>query len=327
MAKIYDSISQLVGSTPLLHLKGFEESQNLQARIYAKLEYFNPNQSVKDRIALEMLDRAEKEGKIKKGDLVVESTSGNTGIALAGLCAARGYRFKVFVQDDVSEERFKVMKALGAEVYKLSENKVVSKVLAETNGDFVAAVSALRDEYSGKPGVFFADQLANTANPIAHEKTTGPEIWQDTDGAVDIFVACVETGGTLTGTARYLKSKKPSLYVVGVQPGAASLPSPENPAPEQITGVHPFDGVPDNLVPPVFDRKIYDEKLEVETAEAYEAARSVAKSDGILVGTSSGAALAAAIKVAKRKEFEGKSIVVILPDTGLRYLSTKLFEN
>ena len=327
MANIHKSITELVGKTPLLELSGYEKKNNLGGKIIAKLEYLNPNGSVKDRIALEMIEEAEKSGELKRGDTIVEATSGNTGIGLAGIAAAKGYPFRVYVQDNVSKERFQVMKAFGAETIKFLEEPVVKRVSDETNGDFVAALKALKEEvFDKEENIYFANQLGNQANPDAHRKTTGPEIWEDTDGKVDVFIACVGTGGTLSGTGAYLKEKNPDVKVIGVQPGPNSLPSPENPTPaHDITGVHPFEGVPENLIPATMDTNIYDECIAVEALDAIEEAREVAKSDGVLVGTSSGAALRAAKIVAARPEYKDKNIVVIFPDTGLRYLSTDLF--
>ena len=320
------SIAELVGKTPLLELTGLEKKLGLEAKVIVKLEYFNPNQSVKDRIALAMIEEAEKNGDLKPGYTVVETTSGNTGIGLASIAAAKGYKFRVYIQDQVSEERFQVIHAFGGETIKLSEEPVVAKALAETNGDFVAAIKALKEQVLDKEeNIFFVDQCSNPANPGVHERTTGPEIWNDTDGNVDILVANVGTGGTVSGTGKYLKSKNPDIKVVAIQPGPDSLPSEANPAPEEITGVHPFDGIPAERIPSTMNLNIYDEKFEVETIDAYKAARAAAKSDGILVGTSSGAAIHTAVELAKRPENKGKTIVAVLPDTGLRYLSTNLF--
>ena len=320
------SITELVGKTPLLELTNYEKKHNLEARILVKLEYYNPNQSVKDRIALAMVEDAEKKGLLKPGYTIVETTSGNTGIGLAAIAASKGYKFRVYIQDQVSEERFKVIKAFGGTTIKLSEEPAVAKTLEATGGDFVAAIKSLKEEVLDKEeNIFFVDQCSNPANPAIHERTTGPEIWEDTEGNVDIFVANVGTGGTVSGTGKFLKSKNPEIKVVAIQPGANSLPSESNPAPEEITGVHPFDGIPAERVPSTMDLNIYDEKLEVETIEAYKAAREVAKTDGILIGTSSGSAIHAATVLAKRAENKGKTIVAVLPDTGLRYLSTNLF--
>ena len=327
MSGVYQSITELVGRTPLLKLNGYIKDNGLEAEVIGKQEYFNPNQSVKDRIALAMIEDAEKSGKLKHGYTVVETTSGNTGIGLAAIAAAKGYPFRVYIQDQVSEERFKVIKAFGGKTIKLTEEPSIAKTLKETNGDFVAAIKSLKDEVISKEeNVVFVDQCSNPANPNIHRLTTGPEIWEDTEGKVDILVACVGTGGTISGAGGFLKSKNPNIKVVGVQPGPNSLPSDEKPEPdEEITGVHPFSGVPDNLVPSTLDRNIYDEVIAVEALDAYKAARNVARKDGILIGTSSGAALFAATELAKRPENKGKKIVAVFPDTGLRYLSTNLF--
>lgn len=326
MGDIKTSITQLVGKTPLLELVNYEKKNRLEAKVLVKLEYFNPNQSVKDRIALSMIEDAEKRGVLKPGYTIVETTSGNTGIGLAAIAAAKGYKFRVYIQDNVSKERFQVIKAFGGETIKLSEEPVVAKVLDATNGDFVAAIAELREKVLSKEkDIYFVDQTANPANPAIHEATTGPEIWEDTDGNVDILVANVGTGGTISGTGKFLKDKNPNLKVVAIQPGKNSLPSDENPEPEEITGVHPFEGVPAERVPSTMNLDIYDEKVEIETIQAYTAAREVAKTDGILIGTSSGAAIYAATELAKRPENKGKTIVAVLPDTGLRYLSTNLF--
>lgn len=327
MGRIYESITELVGNTPLLEIKNYETKHQLEAKILVKLEYYNPNQSVKDRIAFAMLEDGEKRGLLKPGYTVVETTSGNTGIGLAAIAAAKGYPFLVYIQDNVSKERFQVIHAFGGKTIKLSEEPVVAKTLTETGGDFVAAIKTLRDEVlSKKENIYFVDHTANPANPAIHERTTGPEIWEDTEGKVDILVASVGTGGTVSGAGKFLKEQNPDIKVVAIQPGKNSLPSEENPKPEEITGVHPFEGVPAERVPSTMDLTIYDEKLEIDTIQAYETAREVAKTDGILVGTSSGAAIYGATLLAKRPENKGKTIVAVLPDTGLRYLSTKLFE-
>ena len=327
MAAIHQSITELIGKTPLLELVNYEKKLGLNAKIIAKLEYFNPNQSVKDRIARAMIEDAEEKGLLKPGDTIVETTSGNTGIGLAAIAASKGYGFRVYIQDQVSEERFKNIRAFGGETIKLSEVKEVKAVLDETGGDFVAASKVLEEKVLSKESnIFFVNQIENPANPSIHEQTTGPEIWEDTDGTVDILVACVGTGGTVSGAGKYLKKKNPDLKIIAIQPGPGSLPNESDPLPPDITGVHPFEGVPEERIPKNMDRSIYDEKVEVETYQAYETARDVARTDGILVGTSSGAAIYAAVQIGKREENRGKNIVVILADTGLRYLSTKLFE-
>jgi cysteine synthase A len=327
MAGIHKSITELIGKTPLLELENYEKKHGLEAKIIAKLEYFNPNQSVKDRIASAMIEDAEKKGLLKPGDTIVETTSGNTGIGLAAIAAAKGYPFRVYVQDNVSEERFKNIQAFGGKTIRLSKVPEVKQVLDETGGDFVAAIKSLeRNVLSKEQNIFFVNQIENSSNPAIHERTTGPEIWEDTNGAVDILVACVGTGGTVSGVGKYLKGKNRNIKIIAIQPGPGSLPNESDPLPPDITGVHPFEGVPIERIPLTMDLSIYDEKIEIETSQAYEAAREVAKTDGILVGTSSGAAIYAAEQIAKRPENKGKNIVVILADTGLRYLSTKLYE-
>ena len=327
MGKINKSITELVGNTPLLELVNYEKQNGLEAEIVVKLEYFNPNQSVKDRIALAMIEDAEKKGLLKPGYTIVETTSGNTGIGLAAIAATKGYKFRVYIQDNVSVERFKVINAFGGETIKFSTVPAVVKVLEETGGDFVAAIKSLEKEVLSKEKkIFFVNQVANPANPAVHKATTGPEIWDDTNGNIDFLVATVGTGGTISGAGAYLKSKNPDLKIVAIQPGPGSLPSEENPTPPDITGVHSFSGIPEERIPKTMDLSIYDEVFEVETPQAYEAARAIAKSDGILIGTSSGAAIHVATELAKRPENKGKRIVAILADTGLRYLSTGLFE-
>ncbi|MDE6788829.1 MAG: cysteine synthase family protein [Ruminococcus sp.] len=326
MGKIYTSIAELVGRTPLLELKNYEEKHNLKAKILVKLEYFNPNQSVKDRIALAMVEDAERTGKLKKGDTIIELTSGNTGIGLAAIAAAKGYKFRVYIQDQVSKERFQVIHAFGGETVKVSEVPEIVESMEKYGADFVECVKALERAVSGEENIWFADQTRNSANPDIHFRTTGPEIWQDTDGNVDILVANVGTGGTLSGTGNYLKSQNPNIQVVGIQPTEDSFQSPERPEQEEITGVHPFENVEERFIPANLDRKVYDDWYEVHTNQAYESAREVAKTDGILVGASSGAAIYVATKLAEKPENAGKTIVAVLPDTGLRYLSTHLFD-
>lgn len=327
MSKIYQSVTDLIGGTPLLEIKRYEARHDIPAQILAKLEFLNPNQSVKDRTALSLIEDAEERGVLHPGDTIVETTSGNTGIGLAAIAAVKGYKFRVYIQDQVSRERSQVIEALGGEVIKLSQVPVIAKTMEETGGDFIAAVKALKEEVLSKEeGIVFVDQLSNPANPLVHERTTGPEIWEDTDGKVDILVAGVGTGGTISGTGKYLKEKNPAIKIVAVQPGPDSRPGPDNATPDEIDGIHPFEEVPKSWVPDTMDTEIYDEYINVEAKDAYRVARELAKTEGILVGSSSGAAVYAAEKIALRPENKGKRIVVIIPDTGLRYLSTKLFE-
>lgn len=326
MSKIYESIAELVGRTPLLELKNYETKHDLKAKILVKLEYYNPNQSVKDRIALAMIEEAERSGKLKKGDTIIELTSGNTGIGLAAIAAAKGYKFRVYIQDQVSRERYQVIHAFGGETVKLSEVPEIVESMEKYGPDFVECVKALERSVKDEKHIWFADQTRNSANPDIHFRTTGPEIWQDTDGKVDMLVANVGTGGTLSGTGNYLKSQNPNIKVVGIQPTEDSFQSPERPDQEEITGVHPFENVEERFIPANLDRNVYDDWMEVHTDQAYAAAREAAKTDGILVGVSSGAAIYAATQLAKKPENAGKTIVAVLPDTGLRYLSTHLFD-
>ena len=315
MSKIYTSATQLIGHTPLLKVTNYLKDQNIEGvELLAKLEYFNPAGSVKDRIALAMIEDAEKKGILKEGSTIIEPTSGNTGIGLASVAAAKGYRTILTLPETMSVERRNLLKAYGAEL-----------VLTEGAKGMKGAIAKAEELEKSIPGAVILGQFDNPANPAAHAATTGPEIWEDTDGKVDIFVAGVGTGGTVSGTGKYLKSKNPDLYVVALQPGKNSLPSPENPAPEEIMGVHPFAGVPREMVPEIMDMDIYDERYDVETPDAYRVTREVAKTDGILVGTSSGAAIFAATEIAKRPENAGKNIVVILADNGMKYLSTNMY--
>lgn len=325
MGRIYGSITELVGRTPLLELTNYEKKHDLKARLLVKLEYYNPNQSVKDRIALNMIEDGERSGRLKKGDTIIELTSGNTGIGLAAIAAAKGYKFRVYIQDQVSRERYQVIHAFGGETVKLSEVPEVVESMEKYGPDFIECVKALERAVKDEKNIWFADQTRNSANPEIHFKTTGPEIWEDTDGEVDILVANVGTGGTVSGTGNYLKSKNPEVKVIALQPTEDSFQSPERPDQEEITGVHPFENVEERFIPANLDRNVYDGWYEVHTNQAYAAAREVAKTDGILVGASSGAALHAATIEAKKPENAGKTIVAILPDTGLRYLSTNMF--
>jgi cysteine synthase A len=305
--KIYNSIEELVGGTPLLALGRYGEA--LPAKIYAKLEYLNPAGSAKDRIAREMIAEAEKSGRLAPGGTIIEPTSGNTGIGLAAIAAAKGYRVIIAMPETMSRERQLLMKAYGAELVLTAGAKGMAGAIEKAE--------ALAREI---PGAIIAGQFENPANPAAHRKTTGPEIWADTDGEVDIFVAGVGTGGTISGTGAYLKEKKPSVKVVAVEPYDSPLLS------EGKAGAHKIQGIGANFVPAALDTGIYDEIITVKTEEAYASARALAKTEGILAGISSGAALHAATLLAERAEIAGKNIVVLLPDTGDRYLSTDLFE-
>ena len=308
MSKIYTSVDQLMGKTPLLELSHIEKEYRLPARILAKLELFNPTGSAKDRAALAMVLDAEERGLLKPGSTIIEPTSGNTGIGLASVAAARGYRAIIVMPDSMSRERQLLMGAYGAEL-----------VLTPGKDGMSGAIAKAEELAAQIPGSFIPDQFNNPANAAAHYRTTGPEIWQDTDGCVDIFVAGVGTGGTITGTGRYLKEKNPHIRIVAVEPADSPLLSGGK------AGPHGLQGIGANFVPGVLDQKIYDEIITVTTEQAYAAGRLLGKCEGILVGISSGAALHAAISMAQRKENEGKTIVVLLPDTGERYLSTDMF--
>ena len=308
MSKIYTSADQLIGGTPLLELSHIEKAFGLKAKLLAKLEYFNPAGSVKDRIAKAMLDEAEKEGILKPDSVIIEPTSGNTGIGLASVAAARGYRIIIVMPDTMSVERRQLMKAYGAEL-----------VLSEGAKGMKGAIAKADELAKEIPGSFIPGQFINKANPIAHRKTTGPEIFEDTDGEVDIFVAGVGTGGTITGVGEYLKEKKPSVKVVAVEPESSAVLS------TGVAGSHKIQGIGAGFVPDVLNTAVYDEIIPVSNDDAFETGRLIGRSEGVLVGISSGAATWAAIELAKRPENEGKTIVVLLPDTGDRYLSTPLF--
>ncbi len=308
MSRIYTAADQLIGNTPLLELTHIEQAEGLKARILAKLEYFNPAGSVKDRIAKAMIDDAEEKGLLKPGSVIIEPTSGNTGIGLASVAAARGYRIIIVMPETMSVERRQIMKAYGAELVLTEGAKGMSGAIARA------------DELAKEiPNAFIPGQFVNPANPAAHVATTGPEIWADTDGEVDVFVAGVGTGGTVTGVGQYLKSKKPDVKVVAVEPASSPVLS------KGKSGAHKIQGIGAGFVPEVLDTKVYDEIIAVENDDAFAVGKTIGRKEGILVGISSGAALWAAIEVAKRPENEGKTIVVLLPDTGDRYLSTPLF--
>ena len=308
MSKIYKSADQLIGNTPLVELTKIEKELGLEAKILAKLEYFNPAGSVKDRIARAMIDEAEKSGKLKPGSVIIEPTSGNTGIGLASVAAARGYRIIIVMPETMSVERRQLMAAYGAEL-----------VLTEGAKGMKGAIAKAQELADETENSFIPGQFVNEANPKAHFETTGPEIYEDTDGEVDIFVAGVGTGGTVTGTGQYLKSKKPEVKVVAVEPETSPVVS------QGKAGSHKIQGIGAGFVPDVLDTSVYDEIIPVADNDAFETGRLIGRKEGVLVGISSGAAVYAAIQLAKRPENKGKNIVVLLPDTGDRYLSTPLF--
>ncbi len=308
MSKIYRSADELIGGTPLMELTHIEKELGLKAKILAKLEYFNPAGSVKDRIAKAMIDDAEEKGLLKKGSVIIEPTSGNTGIGLASVAAARGYRIIIVMPETMSVERRQIMKAYGAEL-----------VLTEGAKGMKGAIAKADELAKEIPNSFIPGQFVNPANPKAHFEHTGPEIYEDTNGNVDIFVAGVGTGGTITGVGEYLKSKKPDVKVVAVEPATSAVLS------TGVAGAHKIQGIGAGFVPDVLDTKVYDEIIPVSNEDAFATGKMIGKKEGVLVGISSGAALSAAIELAKRPENAGKNIVVLFPDTGDRYLSTQLF--
>ena len=310
MAKIYTSADQLIGKTPLLELTHVETAENVSAKLLAKLEYFNPAGSVKDRIAKAMLDEAEAAGKLSSNTTIIEPTSGNTGIGLASVAAARGYRIIIVMPETMSVERRQIMKAYGVEL-----------VLTEGSKGMKGAIARAEELANEIPNSFIPGQFVNPANPQAHEQTTGPEIWEDTNGTVDIFVAGVGTGGTVTGVGKYLKEKNPAIQVIAVEPAGSPVLSTGKP------GSHKIQGIGAGFVPEVLDTKVYDEIITVTDEDAFATGKLIGTREGVLVGISSGAAMFAAIQVAKRPENAGKNIVVLLPDTGDRYLSTPLFQD
>ena len=308
MSKIFTSADQLIGKTPLLELVHIEKAQGLEAKVLGKLEYFNPAGSVKDRIAKAMIDDAERKGLLKPGSVIIEPTSGNTGIGLASVAAARGYRIIIVMPETMSVERRQLMKAYGAEL-----------VLSDGAKGMKGAIAKADELAKEIPNSFIPGQFVNPANPAIHKATTGPEIWEDTDGKVDIFVAGVGTGGTVTGIGEYLKSRNPHVKVVAVEPAASPVLS------KGVSGSHKIQGIGAGFVPDVLDTKVYDEIIPVENDDAFATGKLIGKKEGVLVGISSGAAVWAAIQLAKRPENKGKTIVALLPDTGDRYLSTPLF--
>lgn len=310
MSKIYTSADQLIGKTPLLELTHIEKEEGLEARLLGKLEYFNPAGSVKDRIAKAMIDDAEAKGQLKPGSVIIEPTSGNTGIGLASVAAARGYRIIIVMPETMSVERRQLMKAYGAEL-----------VLTEGSKGMKGAIAKAGELAKEIPDSFIPGQFVNPANPEVHRNTTGPEIWEDTDGKVDIFVAGVGTGGTVTGVGEYLKSRNPEVRVVAVEPASSPVLS------KGVSGSHKIQGIGAGFVPDVLNTGVYDEVIAVENKDAFDTGKKIGRAEGVLVGISSGAAVWAAIELAKRPENKGKTIVALLPDTGDRYLSTPLFED
>lgn len=308
MSKIYQGAVELIGNTPLVEVINLEKEQELKARVLVKLEYLNPAGSVKDRIAKAMLEDAEKSGKLHEGSVIIEPTSGNTGIGLAAIAASKGYRVILTMPETMSVERRNLMKAYGAEL-----------VLTEGAKGMSGAIAKAKELAEEIPNSFIPSQFTNPANPEVHEKTTGVEIWDDTDGTVDIFVAGVGTGGTITGVGKYLKSKNPNVKVVAVEPKGSPVLS------EGVSGPHKIQGIGAGFVPETLDTKVYDEVIAIENEDAFEIGREIARTEGVLVGISSGAAVWAAIQLAKRPENKGKTIVALLPDTGERYLSTPMF--
>ncbi len=306
--RVYEKITDLIGNTPLLELKNYEKENGLQATVLAKLEYFNPAGSAKDRIARAMIDNAERAGKLKPGAVIIEPTSGNTGIGLAAVAASRGYRTILTMPETMSVERRNLLKAYGAEI-----------ILTDGSKGMKGAIEKAQELAKEIPDSFIPGQFTNPANPEAHRLTTGPEIWEDTDGKVDIFVAGIGTGGTITGVGEYLKSKNPNIKVVAVEPSGSPVLSGGAPGPHKIQGIGA------GFVPDTLNTGIYDEIIAVENEDAFAAGRAVARNEGVLVGISSGAAIVAAAKLAKRPENKGKLIVALLPDTGERYLSTPMF--
>ena len=307
--KIYENLGELIGNTPLIKLNRFIKEYGIEANIFAKLEYFNPAGSIKDRVAAEMIDAAEKDGTLKEGSVIIEPTSGNTGIGLAAIAAAKGYKAIIIMPDTMSEERKKLMKAYGAEL-----------ILTEGAKGMAGCIEKAEELKAKLPDAIIAGQFVNPANPAAHEKTTAPEIWADTDGQVDVFVAGVGTGGTITGNGRFLKEKNPEIKVIGVEPASSPLIT------KGYAAGHKIQGIGANFVPDVLEREVVDEVLTITDEDAFAMAREIAHTEGLLTGITSGAAVFAALELAKRPENEGKTIVALLPDNGDRYLSSGIFD-
>ncbi len=316
MGQIHDSITDLIGNTPLLELHNYRRHRDLGARILVKVEYLNPAGSVKDRIAWAIVRDAEERGLLKPGDRLVDVTSGNTGIAFAAIAAARGYRAKVYASDNISPDKIRLLEHYGAEVVKVENSFFLDPLALEKITEIVR---------SENPGDYFTDQLANPANPRVHYETTGPEIWRDTGGVIDAFVAGVGTGGTISGAGRYLKERNPGIRLVVAEPAEGSLPTEENPYPAEIDGVHKVTEVEPFQLPGNFDADVVDEVIALEATEAAATARALAREEGLLAGTSAGATLFAATRLAARPEFAGKTIVAVLPDSGERYLNAAAF--
>lgn len=312
MGKIYNGFSELVGKTPLVSFSRLQKLNNLSARVLAKIEYLNPAGSIKDRTAWGIIRDAERAGKIKLGDLLVDLTSGNTGIGIAAVAAAKGYRTKFYLRDTISEDKINILRQFGSEIVLIDNDELLEV------GALQKVLDRIRNE---NPGAYYTGQRSNPANPAIHFETTGPEIWHDTDGKVDILVSTVGTGGTISGAGKYLKKQNPELHIVLVEPAADSVPSIDNPRAETIEGVHKVTDIDETILPENYDKAVIDEIVAVTTEQARRGALAVAREEGFLVGTSSGAAVAAALQIAKRPENEGKTIVAVLPDSGERYLS------
>lgn len=326
MAKVYNSITELIGNTPLLRLNNFKQENDLKADLIGKVELFNPNQNIKDRTALNIIEEAEKDGTLKPGDIIAEATSGNTGIGVAAVAAAKGYKARIYLPPNAEKERIQTIKGLGAEVLLVTDVPEAREAIEKTHNP-LAGVLYILDALDKEEGVFHLNQNKSRANIEAHKNHTAVEIWNDTDGKIDVLIGAVGTGGTMTGCTEYLKEKNPDIKIIAVEPGPNSFPTPTNPKAEGISGIRVFNNVPNpELLPANIHKDLYDEVIPVETVLAKEVCREVGRLEGILVGVSAGAILAAAKDVASRPEYADKTVVALLPDTGLRYLSTGLFD-